>query len=252
MDMKRLLQALRRRWPVAVCLLLVTLLAAAYYAKRPGPYQTASQVVLLPSTQVSLPNGGNPYLSFQPALDVTADLLIREVMDPRTAQSLASQGFTGSYTAVADPLTSGPVIDISVIASSKSIAESTLQAVTDEVAAKLNELQVGMKPRDKITSLTISFDPTAALYLSKKIRPLVEVIGLGLVLSMAITLAVDTALAGRRVRPRARAPRTSASAPDLNAASDPARWRLGRAVRPVSPQERPASHVATAPAPRDR
>jgi hypothetical protein len=207
MDGGRFLQVLRRVWPLALVLLLITLAGTAYEAKKPGPYQAASEVVLLPSSQISKPFGGNPYLSFQPALGVTADLIIREVMDPRTVQALAAQGDTGSYQVVPDPLTAGPVIDITVIDRSKTVVDSTLLAVTNEVSVKLGQLQAGMKPADKIASLTISYDTTASLDLSKKIRPLVEVIVAGLVLSLAITLAVDAAWTRRR--PRRRKPEKS-------------------------------------------
>jgi hypothetical protein len=121
-------------------------------------------------------------------------------MDPRTALKLAGQGVTGSYEVLDDPATSGPVLDITVVANNKSAVEQTLRAVTSEVTTKLNELQGNMKPQDKITSLVISFDPEPNLYTSKKVRPMVVVFGLGLVLSVAIVLAVDTAIIRRQAR----------------------------------------------------
>jgi len=198
MDMKQSLQAMRRRWYLVGLLLLLTFAGIAYLGHKPGPYQAVSQVVFLASKDASKTSGYNAYLSFGQSLSVTADLVRRDVMDPRTAMQLASQGFTGAYQVADDPATSGPVLDITVIASSKAETEQTLQAVTNEIGVKLNELQANVNQYNKITGLTISFDPTPSLYTSKKVRPLVVVLGLGLVLSIAIPLAVDAAILRRR------------------------------------------------------
>jgi hypothetical protein len=198
MDINQARQALRRRWVLAGFLLLLTLAGTAALAARPGPYQATSQVVFLPSQQYSRPYGGNPYLSFGQALTLTADLIRREVMDPRTALSLSAQGVTGSYLVVDDLATPGPVLDITAVANSKSATEQTLQAVTREVGIKLGELQAGVKPYARISILTISYGLKPSLYISKKARPLVVVLGLGLVLSIAIPLALDAALPRRR------------------------------------------------------
>lgn len=192
------LRTLRKRWALTLLLLLLTLLATAALAKRPGPYQSESQVVLLPSKASAKTFGGNPYLSFAGSISLTADLIRREVMDPRTVLALATQGYTSGYSVVDDPDTSGPVLDVVVDGNSSYSVEHTLNGVTAEVSTKLAALQTGIKPADRITSLVVSDDPQPSLKLSKKARPLAIVVGLGLVLTIAIPQLFDAALTRRR------------------------------------------------------
>jgi hypothetical protein len=198
MDVAGPLLTLRRRWILTLLLLLLILAAIVALAKKPGPYQSESQVVLLPSKVSAKVAGGNPYLSFGGSISLTADLVRREVMDPRTVAALASQGFTSGYSVVDDPDTAGPVLDVVVNGSNKYAVEHTLNGVTAEVSTKLAELQAGIKPGDRITSLVVSEDPQPSLKLSKKARPLAVVLGIGLLFTIAIPQLVDAALNARR------------------------------------------------------
>jgi hypothetical protein len=198
MDLMRWLRTLGRQWPVALILLLLTVTGAAFLAKRPGPYQSESQVVLLPSKQSSAATGNNPYLSFGVSLTMAADLVRREVMDPRTALMLAAQGFTSGYQVTDDPDTAGPVLDVTVYGSRKSAVQHTLDGVTAEVAAKLAVMQVGIKPADRITSLVVSSSLEPSLKLSQKARPIIVIAGLGLILVVVVPQLVDVGFSGRR------------------------------------------------------
>jgi hypothetical protein len=201
MDLAASMRAMRRRWILTSILFLLTLAAAAMsWVKLPGPYQTESMVVLLPSHQSSTINGNNPYLSFGGSLNVAGDIVLREIMAPKTVVSLAAQGYTSSYTVVDDPLTSGPILDITVTGSSKSEVETTLQGVTAATQAQLDSLQSSLKPANRITSQVVSFNPTAKLLTSKKARTLVIVLGFGLVLTYAIPQIVDAEITRRRTR----------------------------------------------------
>jgi hypothetical protein len=206
MDVTGPLLTLRRRWMLTLLLLLLTLVATVALAKKPGPYQSESQVVLLPSKVSAKAFGGNPYLSFGGSITLTADLVRREMMDPRTVLVLASQGFTSAYSVVDDPDTAGPVLDVLVDGSNEYSVEHTLNGATAEVSTKLTELQAGVKPADQITSLIVSSDPQPSLKLSKKARPLAVVLGIGLLFTIAIPQLVDAALSARRAarsgRPR--------------------------------------------------
>ena len=192
------LGTLRRHWILAFLLLALTLAGTVELGSRPGPYQSESQVVLLPSVKISKPNGDNPYLSFIDSITLTADLVRREVTDPRTALALAAQGFPDSYQIVDDPETAGPVLDVTVTGSNKTEVERTLYAVTAEISTKLADMQSGVKQSNRITSLVVSLDPRASLLISKKARTVVVVLGLGLVLTIAIPQIVDAALSRRR------------------------------------------------------
>ncbi len=198
MDLTESVRALRRRWYVSLPLLLLTLGGTAALAVRAGPYQAESQVVLLPSAQTAKPAGGNPYLSFDDSLTLTADLLRRELTAPPVVHALAVRGYGSPFQVVDDPLTAGPVLDITVTGNSKSAVEHTLAGVTSQAAKQLSAMQGGLAPIDRINVKTVSYQGRAALEISKKARTPVVVLGLGLVLTVAITLMLDAAVTDRR------------------------------------------------------
>jgi hypothetical protein len=198
MDVTGPLRTLRRRWILTLLLLLLTLAATVAFAKKPGPYQSESQVVLLPSKVSAKVFGGNPYLSFGGSISLTADLVRREMTNPQTVAALAARGFTGSYSVVDDPETAGPVLDVVATGNNKYLVEHTLQGATAEVSTQLLALQTSVKPADQITSLVVSYDPQPSLKISKKARPIAVVLVIGLLFTIAIPQLVDAALGARR------------------------------------------------------
>jgi hypothetical protein len=204
MDMIALFRTLRKRWLLTTLLLLLTIAGAAALASRPGPYQAESQVTLLPSQVESAPAGHNPYLALNTSLTLTADLLRREVLDPRTARTLASRGYTAPYQIVDDPATAGPVLDITVTGPSQAAVQKTLLGVTAEVPVKLAQMQASVKPVNQITSLAVSVDRIPHLMTTKKLRLPVVAFALGMIFAAAIPQTVEAAAISRRARKAAR------------------------------------------------
>jgi len=199
MDLTASLRALRRQWILTGFLLVLTFVAGvAAWVKMPGPYQTQSMVVLVPSQQASKLNGNNPYMSYGGSESVAGDIVLRQVMDPATMTALASHGYTASYTVADDPTTSGPILDITVTGKNQALVENTLRGVTSEVQAKITALQSFLTPANRITSQVISFHPTATLQVSKKARTIVLIVGLGLVLTYALPQILDAEIRRRR------------------------------------------------------
>ena len=201
MDASGSLHTLRKHWVLTSLLILLTLVAAAgMWVAKPGPYQSESQVVFLASQQSSKVNGDNPYMSFNTTLTTTADLVRREVLDPQIVAELGARGYTESYNVVNDPLATGPVLDITAVGGNQAAVEATQHAVTAEVKSELALLQQGIAPQNQITSLIVSSNTTPSLLISKKARPLVAVLAVGLILILAIPQIVDAS--GRRRRDR--------------------------------------------------
>jgi hypothetical protein len=198
MDLMESFRILRRRWILTTLLLLLALggTAAATY-KLPRTYVAASSVVLLTSPNSSKSNGGNPYLSFNGSLSPTGDVVRYEVMDTGTARLLATEGYTAPYVITNAVDTSGPVLLVTVTGSNKTAVEQTMLGVTAELRAKLQELQAGITPGNRITMTTLALGP-AKLQRSKLARPLVVIFAFGMVLAFAIPLLVDARVTRRR------------------------------------------------------
>src|SRR5664279_4317848 len=160
MDASGSLHTLRKHWVLTSVLILLTLVAAVgMWAAKPGPYQSESQVVFLASQESSKVNGNNPYMSFNTTLTTTADLVRREVLDPKTVVALAARGYSESYNVVDDPLATGPVLDITAVGGNQAAVEATQHAVTAEVRSQLQQLQGSIAPEDQISSLVVSSNP---------------------------------------------------------------------------------------------
>jgi len=192
MDVSGALHTLRKHWILTSVLVLLTLIAAmGAWTKISGPYQSTSQVVFLASEQTSKPNGNNPYLSFDDTLSTTADIVRRQVLDPRIVAALAARGFNDTYDIQDDPLGIGPVLDISATGPTKAGVMATQAAVTAEVQNQLQELQTDLLTKDQITSMVVTSSPKATLMVSKKARPVVAVLVVGFILILAIPQMVD-------------------------------------------------------------
>lgn len=194
-----LLSSLRRRWVLACSLLLLALAGTGYAQVKLAPtYQSTSSVVLLAPKNAAKLNGGNPYLAFDSSLNQTADVVRYETNDPRTVSLLASRGDTATYLVTDATDTSGPVLIVTVTSKNKAMVMQTLQAVTKEITTKLDGLQTGITPPNKIHALVITFNEQPTQLKSKKTRTISVVAAAGVALSIIITLIVDAILIRRR------------------------------------------------------
>jgi hypothetical protein len=186
------LYTLRKHWVLTSSLVLLTLVAAVgAWVGTSGPYQSESQVVFLASQQASKLNGNNPYLSFQDSLNMTGDIVRQGVMDPRVVAALAAKGFKDAYIVQDDPLSAGPVLDIIATGHSKAGVMATQAAVTADVQSQLQQLQSDVLPKNQITSKVISSSLQPTLLITKKARPVVAVLFLGVLLILVIPQIVE-------------------------------------------------------------
>jgi hypothetical protein len=200
MDLFAAARILRARWILTSLMLILALGAtAAATVKLPRTYIASSSVVLLASPSLSKPNGSNPYLSFDGSLNSAGDVVRYEVMSPLTAQALAAEGFSASYV-VADALdTPGPVLVVTVTGHNKALVNRTLAGVTADLNTKLKMIQTGVSNANRITMITLSYG-SAKLSKSKLARPIVVILGLGLIVAFAVPLLVDARARERRDR----------------------------------------------------
>ncbi|HUC58413.1 MAG TPA: hypothetical protein VMA95_13495 [Streptosporangiaceae bacterium] len=186
----------------AALVVLALLAGGGMLVLRPGTYQAQASVVLLASKSAARLTGGNPYLSFTPSLSLAADVVSRSLMAPQTASELAGRGYTSAFT-VGPPTyattTTGSVLVISVTGGDQAGVESTLHAVIRQVGDVLAQIQAGMVRQDRITEVTLSASPRAALAESATLRPVLMTEVVALLLALSVPLVVD-GMARRRAR----------------------------------------------------
>lgn len=238
------LRAWRGRWILTAVLLLLTIAGAVTaLAKLPRTYQANASLVLLASRAASKPNGGNPYLSFNPSLTLTADVLSRELMAPGTASYLSSQGFSDSYTvtlATYTTQTTGSVLLVTVNGHDPDSVEATMIGVIDQISRRLAGLQNGIGASDRVRAQTLSMPANASLSVSQTARPLAVLAGLGLVISFCVPWVVDAQVQ------RGRGRRAGGAAPDTVSflATDLVPAGSGKAAREAAAQGAGAREAA--------
>jgi hypothetical protein len=203
MDSGNSLHIWRRWWILSTVLLLLALAGAAATLMRLRTYQANSSVVLLASRSAAKPNGANPYLSFSPSLTLTADAVSLEVMAPRTTQALAARGFRDPYAVALAPSTTnttGSVLTVTVSGREKAGVERMLHAVTGQIGVDLLQSQNGVRPRNQIRAVTLSYTPQPTLSVTQTARPVAAVAALGLLLGFGIPVVLDGMVARRRIR----------------------------------------------------
>jgi len=225
MDVSGALHILRKHWILTSVLVLLTLVGAMQaWVKIQGPYQSESSVVFLASDQASAPDGHNPYMAFDATLATTADIVRRQVLDPRVVAALAAHGFKDTYDIENDPLGIGPVLDITATGHTKAGVMATQVAVTAEVQDELQQLQTDLLPKNQITSMVVTSSDKPTLLVSKKARPVVAVLVVGFILILAVPQMVDAVQNRGRNRRKKSSPRpwtpieTPARAPSFSSA----------------------------------
>lgn len=215
MDLMQSFRTLRKRGKLTVTLLLLVLLGTAGAAiELPGTYQSTGEMILL-NSKAGQATFGNPYLSFNPALTTTANILSLQVADSATALRLSSQGYTGSYAVTVPSQTGAPMLEVTVTAGTPAAAQGTLHAVMKELNVQLRQLQGNVVPKDRIATQALSTTSHASLLISKTAKPLVMVLGVGLVLTFMVPQIVERRSA-KRGRGKRRGPASvSGVRPDL-------------------------------------
>lgn len=219
--------SLRRQWILTLLLLLLTVGGSVYALhKLPTTYQATSSVVFLTTKDAAKQYGNNPYLDFNTNLNSFADVVRYETMDVTTVQSLVGEGYTSTYQVTDATDTAGPVLNITITGHNKASVEHTLTGVTNEISARASALQAGIATGNMIQAQVITFTPNPTSLRSKKEKPLLVIVGLGLVVTIALPVIVDGQVTSRKrknssgrppdhpaagVEPRAREPVGTAS-----------------------------------------
>ncbi|MFI8965796.1 O-antigen ligase family protein [Streptomyces sp. NPDC053493] len=144
MSIAEIFRVLGRRWYVMVPLTLLSLLAGGYlYATVPVTYESQSQLALLNSSKVAkpAPSYGNTLAYASGSLIGTADVLIRALQSPETAQVLRGHGVTDEYAVDFAAQAEGPLLTLTVKGEDRARVLDETRKITDFAGEQLQTLQ---------------------------------------------------------------------------------------------------------------
>lgn len=187
-------RGLLRRWYIIVPGLLIAALIAlgAWFAIPPGYNRSATQLMI--PGELSIPEGGNPYL-YLGGLSPAADVLVRAIGSENVLNDVVA-GRSGMEIEISrDTMTASPIILIEVTASSDSAAEAVLNTLIDRTATVLDEIQdvENIPESNRMTVIPVTVDEQSTEQQRSRLLAAAGVGAVGLVLTVLITSQVEGA-----------------------------------------------------------
>lgn len=221
MDLWMLLQALIRRWYVAVPLLAVTAVSTVALTDSVLPEYEVSGAVLLVGPGRSdevieeLPGQDNRLLQLSGSLGTVSQALGFTIGSQRVRSEFADAGLLPDYQLGTD--SRSPIMQFIVAGEDPDLVVATMDALIVFVEDELNRTQdeLGTPPNDRIEVRAISSDNQPSEGLSSRRRAQILLLAVGLLVTIAATITVDALLriAGDR-RARRKRRRAAAAATD--------------------------------------
>ncbi|MEO7005450.1 MAG: hypothetical protein ABI275_08840 [Terrimesophilobacter sp.] len=197
------LRGLLRRWYIVVPGILVTtaIVLGAWFTIPTGYERSATQL-LIPGAN-SMPAGANPYL-FLGGLSPAADVLVRAIGSQNVLDEVVKEHPGVKIEISRDTSTAGPIILITVNASSNDSAKEVLGLLVDRTTTVLEDLQrVENIPRaNRITVIPITIDRQGQIQQRNRLLGTAGAGIAGLILTLLTAGFVEGASQQRRRRSR--------------------------------------------------
>lgn len=215
MDFVSIASALWKQKWLVIPVVLLTAFAALYIVKIKPPVYEANSTVLLTNplqqvtkSQIRAHPGlkqANPDNIFEDYgdLDVVASAVIDGVTSPTSAAELSSAGAGTAYQlALSSDYGNPPIIDVTGVGSTPAAAIESAQLVTAAVQRELTAMQLaqGVSHFYLIGGDNVVKPTQAHSSSSAKLRPLVVVLGAGIIALFIVTSSADAIERRRRKR----------------------------------------------------
>jgi hypothetical protein len=247
-DLWDLTRLMVRRWYVALPLLLLSTVGGIVFVRSvPPDYKAVGDLQMIPprNTANQDPNRrvNNPWLDLGYAALGNASML-KVTGDASGLQQLKDAGLSDSVTiTMADR---SPLLEVEVVGSSAEQATATVREVikrlNDDIVAEQAFYHV--ESQDTITTLILKDGSNPDLVTTKSKRILVVAIGVGLMLTVAGTIAFDAVL--RRRSRRQAGPEPVRAGPERGIPAPAAFSDLSPSPAPTSPAVGPVITASTA------
>ncbi|GAA2598748.1 hypothetical protein GCM10010399_31710 [Dactylosporangium fulvum] len=208
MDLWDLAKLMGRRWYLMAPMILLTLAATTWALVTIKPDYTSTGTIMLippanrtPLTQAELAST-NTWVEV--GEDIMATAVAISLNTSATKKEIAAGGFSSNFEVVAEDRSS--ILTVTATASTPEAAKATVQRLEKQVAQEVEDKQARYKPQPGRAITTQVLDPgdTIEVVSSKVKRAAVVIIGVGLLLTAAVTIVGDNLLR-RRASTRRRA-----------------------------------------------
>ena len=229
MDIWEIFKLVGRRWYLGVPMLVLTIVATGWALTTIKPdYSSEGTIILVPpADKTPLTNSELTSTNTWVELgeDVMAQAVTISVQTKDTRDQIGKDGFITTYTVTS--LDRSNLITIDATGPTPGLAQGTVQRVQRQIANEVEQKQAVFHPKAgrSITTQVLDNGDTVNTVSSKVKRAAVIIIGVGLLLTVAVTIVGDLLLK-RRAREKSGRARGAGSSggpqPDDSSAGDDA------------------------------
>jgi len=226
-DIWELFKLVGRRWYFGVPMLVLTIVATGWALTTIKPdYSSEGTIILVPpadKTPLSNSELTSTNTWVELGEDVMAQAVTISVQTHDTRDQIGKDGFVNTYTVTSTDRSN--LITIDATGPTPGLAQDTVQRVQKQIAMEVEQKQAVFHPKAgrSITTQVLDNGDTVNTVSSKVKRAAVIIIGVGLLLTVAVTIVGDLLLK-RRARAIAGRARTAGAAggpqPDDPAANE--------------------------------
>ena len=197
MDFGEVYRVIRRRWKIAVSVLVLTVIAVVVvYAGWPSKYQSTAELSLIGSSAMAAqpPNGNNPYVVVG-GLEPLANILASDLSSGQAGQQLQALGMTNGFTASVPAFAAGPFVSLTVTGHNSGSVRDSMPVVINFAEKRLQQLQqtgsVRTPSAGLIGAVVIAPASSPQPVLKTKIELVAGVAIAGLVLLLLLSFAAE-------------------------------------------------------------
>ncbi len=204
MGWSRILGALGRRWYLLLAGAVVTAgLGLAAWQLSPPLYTAHGTELLLPPEAQVAQGTHNPLLELT-GLEAPAAFVIAQLNGQDSRERIEQLAPNAEYSVETDPALRGPTVMVTM---TDETPEDTLRALTlvlDTVPEILqsSQSQLGVPAEAAVGTMRLAIDSEPSPELSPTLRTVILAIGVGIVITLALTVGVDALLRRRSARRR--------------------------------------------------
>ncbi|GAA3258047.1 hypothetical protein ACFO1B_12275 [Dactylosporangium siamense] len=220
MDLWDLAKLMGRRWYLMAPMIILTLAATSWALLTIKPdYTSTGQIMLIPPadrTPLTPAELQSTNTWVEVGEDIMAKALSISLNTNQTHKEIEGEGFSSSFEVAAEDRSS--ILTVTATATTAAAAQATVQRLQKQITREVDEMQARYKPKAgrAISTQVLDAGDTIEVVSSKVKRAAVVIIGVGLLLTAAVTIVGDNIL---RRRARAQALRRQ-QAGDLESGDD--------------------------------
>lgn len=198
MDLWSVLKTILRRWYVSLPLVLITIIGISVIPRVVKPTYRAQGTALLavPTFDIEALKQArqerlNPFLSFNPSLNISAEVISRIVNDDAIRLKVESLGLDGKFQVFSQQ--NIPGVTVISVGNSPAIATRTVRYVLDQSISTMEQLQQNADvPKDQFIRIgTISYSKKAEAISARQNRARVGLGIFGFALAGGLALLFD-------------------------------------------------------------